>query len=61
MGVRLSIPMNWASVRPLTLFLHNVLVEKMAAHGLDERTLCWVKHWLDGQSQRVVVNGVKSS
>ena len=23
--------------------------------------LCWVKHWLDGQARRVVVNGVKSS
>ncbi|KAK4826152.1 hypothetical protein QYF61_005725 [Mycteria americana] len=31
------------------------------AHGLDEHTLCWVKNWLDGQAQRVVVNGVKSS
>ena len=22
--------------------------------------LCWVKHWLDGQAQKVVVSGVKS-
>ena len=40
---------------------HNILVEKLAAHGLDGCTLCWVKHWLDGQAQRVVVNGVESS
>jgi len=40
---------------------HNIFMEKLAAHGLDGRTLCWVKHWLDGKAQRVVVNGVKSS
>ena len=40
---------------------HSILVEKLAAHGLDAHMLCWVKHWLDGQAQRVVVNGVKSS
>ena len=40
---------------------HSILVEKLAAHGLDGRTLRWVKHWLDGQVQRVVVCGVKSS
>lgn len=40
---------------------HNILMEKLAAHGLDGRTLCWVKHWQDGCAQRVVVNGVKSS
>ncbi|KAK4824449.1 hypothetical protein QYF61_015764, partial [Mycteria americana] len=39
----------------------SILLEKLAAHGLDRRTLCWVKNWLDGQAQRVVVNGVKSS
>ncbi|GAB0205282.1 hypothetical protein GRJ2_002993800 [Grus japonensis] len=38
-----------------------ILLEKLAAHGLDGRTHHWVKHWLDGQTQRVVVNGVKSS
>ncbi|KAK4813862.1 hypothetical protein QYF61_001960 [Mycteria americana] len=40
---------------------HNILLEKLAAHGLGRCTLHWVKNWLDGQAQRVVVNGVKSS
>ncbi|GAB0176322.1 mitochondrial enolase superfamily member 1 [Grus japonensis] len=40
---------------------HSILLEELAAHGLDGRTLCWVKNWLDGRAQRVVVNGVKSS
>ena len=40
---------------------HNILMENLAAHGLDGCTLRWMKHWLDGQAQRVVVNGVKSS
>ncbi|KAK4826884.1 hypothetical protein QYF61_012072 [Mycteria americana] len=39
---------------------HSILLEKLAAHGLDGCTLCWVKKWLDGQAQRVVVNGVYS-
>ena len=40
---------------------HNILMEKLAAHGLDGCTLHWVKHWLDGQAQRIMVNGVESS
>ncbi|KAK4822604.1 hypothetical protein QYF61_017336 [Mycteria americana] len=40
---------------------HSILLEKLAAHGLDGRTLCWVKNWPDGRAQRVVLNGVKSS
>uniref|UniRef100_A0A8B9I2Q1 Reverse transcriptase domain-containing protein n=1 Tax=Anser brachyrhynchus TaxID=132585 RepID=A0A8B9I2Q1_9AVES len=39
---------------------HNILLEKLAARGLDWRTLRWVRNWLDGRAQRVVVNGVKS-
>ncbi|KAK4815428.1 LOW QUALITY PROTEIN: hypothetical protein QYF61_002643 [Mycteria americana] len=31
---------------------HSILLEKLAAHGLDGCTLCWVKNWLDGQAQR---------
>ncbi|KAJ7408522.1 hypothetical protein BTVI_59363 [Pitangus sulphuratus] len=40
---------------------HSILLEKLAAYDLDRCTLSWVKNWLDGQAQRVVVNGVKSS
>ncbi|KAK4827481.1 hypothetical protein QYF61_018781 [Mycteria americana] len=40
---------------------HSILLEKLAAHGLGGCTLRWVKNWLDGRAQRVVVNGVKSS
>ena len=36
---------------------HNILVEKLAAHGLDGCAL----HWLDVRAQRVVVNGAASS
>ncbi|GAB0180823.1 mitochondrial enolase superfamily member 1 [Grus japonensis] len=39
----------------------SILLEKLAAHGLDRQTLHWLKAWLDGQAQRVVVNGVKCS
>ncbi|PKU35998.1 rna-directed dna polymerase from mobile element jockey-like [Limosa lapponica baueri] len=35
---------------------HSILLEKLAAHGSDGRTL----HWVRGRAQRVVVNGVKS-
>jgi len=40
---------------------HSILLEKLAAHGLDGCTLRWIKNWLSGQAQRVVVNGVKFS
>ena len=40
---------------------HSILLEKLSVCGLDRYTLCWVKNWLDGQAERVVVNGIKSS
>ena len=42
---------------------HSLLLDKMEAHSLDRYryTLGWLRNWLEGQSQRVVVNGVKSS
>ncbi|NWR38042.1 PO23 protein, partial [Tachuris rubrigastra] len=40
---------------------HSILLEKLAAHGLDRDTLCWVKNWLDVYTQRVLVNGAASS
>jgi len=39
---------------------HSILLEKLSSHVLDGHTLCWVKNWLNGRAQRVVVNGVKS-
>ena len=38
-----------------------MLGEKLAARGLDRYTLLWVRNWLEGCAQCVVVNGVKSS
>ncbi|RMC10347.1 hypothetical protein DUI87_13150 [Hirundo rustica rustica] len=40
---------------------HSTLLDKLAARGLDRSTLPWVRNWLDGQAQRVVVNGSASS
>ena len=40
---------------------HSILLHKLAARGLDRYTLGWVRNWLKGWAQRVVVNGVKSS
>ena len=40
---------------------HSIPLEKLSAHGLDGYSLCWVNNRQEGQAQRVVVNGVKSS
>ncbi|RMC20218.1 hypothetical protein DUI87_01064 [Hirundo rustica rustica] len=40
---------------------HSILLDKLAAHGLGRSILRWVKNWLDGRAQRVVVNGAASS
>ncbi|XP_054660906.1 olfactory receptor 14C36-like [Grus americana] len=38
----------------------SILLEKLAAHGLDGHVLHWIKNQLGGQAQRVVVNGINS-
>ena len=40
---------------------HSILLEKLAAHGLDGCTFRWLKNWLNGRAQRVVMSGVKPS
>ncbi|PKU41508.1 rna-directed dna polymerase from mobile element jockey-like [Limosa lapponica baueri] len=40
---------------------HSILLKKLATHGLDGYTLCWVKNWLTGQARGVVLNGAESS
>ena len=38
-----------------------ILLGKLAARGLDSFTFHWVRNWLEGRAQWVLVNGVKSS
>ena len=37
------------------------LLEKLRAHGIRGKTLAWIRNWLSGRKQRVVLNGKYST
>jgi len=40
---------------------HKILIDKVFMYGLVEQMVRWTENWLNGQAQRMVISGTKSS
>ena len=40
---------------------HHILKGKLRKCGLDEWSVRWIEHWLNGRAQRIVISGAESS
>jgi len=40
---------------------HNIFIGKLRRCGQDEWTVKWTENWLNGRTQRPVINGAESS
>ena len=40
---------------------HNILIDKLAKHGLDKWTMRWTENWLNCRAQGVLISNTKST